>query len=1017
MYELKLSNLAVSRPIAASMLLIFLMLLGGIGISRMSIDLFPNLEHPYLVVSTQVENLNPDEVEARVTIPLEKLLATLPNLSSIHAQSSLGQSTISLKFQWGSSMDKNKEKVKEKLEILKNILPKDTPEPVILPFDPSTMPIMQWVISQNQGEDATARKIAEQKIIPNLQNLDGVAALTLEGVQERQYQIHLHPEQLQVHQLTFEQVQSSLITQNLNLAGGSITQDNQIRSIQITGNYSSLYDLSQIKIPTKNGMIPLSALAVLKEITTPKGHISYINGKPCIGLSIFKEDGKNTVQLAKQIQKEMQRIEKELASEIKLQVVFNQSEFINQAISAIYTAICLGGLSAAGVLYVFLRNIRSTLTIFFTIPITVLICFFFMYLLGQNLNLLTLGALSLGIGMMIDNAIVIVENIEQQSTSTSNHKNAALLGANQMFLPMLASTLTSIIVFVPFLFIHGLISQIFFPLAIVVILSQLTSLIASFLFIPLVAAHTKQKSEPISSNRKNRLATKYHRILSFLIERPKTIVLSCFFLLGLSVFFMQFVEVEFMPHQDQSFIIIHTKSPAGTTLKATEENTLELLESLKSIPEIREVYSTVGGTPSASVLKHMNSNEANFYCLLHKKKARKTNDLQVAQAIEKQLQQQANIRYSLSASDPGFFDNQMKIRILSPNRMQAIEAAEQFTQQLADLTGIHRIQTQGLEEIPTISIHVEEGKAALLGIDRTSIAQQLYAITTGQEIFKLMNQKEDIPIRLFLYNQNRLTQAQTMEQITIYSPTQGKIPLKGLATIQKENQVNQQYRYNQQAQVMVSFEVKSRQRKENLKLVEHAITDLKSENPSIHVIQDGQATQIKESFGQMKFVCAFALLFIYMILAAQFESLLIPFVLIFSIPVIIIGIVFSLLLFHEPISASSFIGILLLIGVVINNAILLLDSIMQQMKKNLSLKQAILIGAPSRIRPIFMTATTTILGILPLLFGSGEGIEFQRPMSLVIVFGLLSSTFITLILIPSILALLEKQVKLSWESK
>ena len=1011
---MKLSKLAVSRPITALMLLAFLMLLGWVGFSRMSIDLFPDLQTPYLVISTRVENFNPDEIEARITMPLEKVLSTLPNLSSLHAESRLGISIITLKFKWGSQMKQNKEKTQEKLEAVKNFLPKDAPEPAIFPLDPSSMPIMQWVISQKEDNPSRTKKIAEQKIIPHLQNLDGVAAVTLEGIKERQFQIHLHPKQLAAHQLNFEQIRELLISEHINLPGGTRMQNEQSQPIQITGNFETLYDLSQLNIPTKDGMIPLQKLATLQEVTLPKGYIAYINGKPCIGLSIFKANGKNTVQLAKQVQNEIHIIEKYLPSDIKLENVFNQSDFINQAISSIYSAIFLGGLAAAGVLYLFLRNMRSTLTIFLTIPVTVLVCFFFMYVFKQNFNLLTLGALSLGIGMMIDNAIVIVESIEQQRTITTSNKQAALLGTKQVFFPMLASTFTSVIVFVPFLLVDGLIAQIFFPLAIVVILSQLTSLFVAFLLIPLMIGNKKNITRLFSASSKNRLATGYQKILPAFIKYPKTIILSCLFLVIGAIWLTKFLEVEFLPHQDQSFVIIHMKMPVGTSLQATEHTTLPLLKKFKETSGVRTVYSTIGGTPSAAIQSHTHPNEANFYCLLHKKKNRTETDLQIAQNIEATLKKTPNIQYTISVSDPGFFDNQMKIRICSPNRNEIVAVAEEIEKTLQSNKNITRIQTKGMEKTTVCTAKVQEGKAHLFGINRVSIAQQLYAMTNGQEVMKLMEQKEDIPILLFLQMQPNQQVTENLEQLTLYSPTHGAIPFPSVAKLYDTQQVSEQSRYNQQAQSLISYEVQPKKQKIALKQVQSLLADINHRNPNVHIQLDGQASQIKESFHQMKLICGFALLFIYMILAAQFDSFIVPFILIFSIPVIGIGIVLSLLIFDQPLSASSFVGILLLIGVVINNAILLLDSIMQHVKSGLNVPQAILAGAPSRIRPIFMTAATTILGIIPLLIGSGEGMEFQKPMSIVIVFGLISSTFITLVLIPAVLVQSEKWITRSW---
>ncbi len=1012
---MKLPKWAVHRPIAATMLLAFFILLGCIGWQHMSIDLFPKIQQPYLIVSTHMENLGPSEIENQITIPLEKLFSTLPNIQSIHSTSLVGQSLITLKFQWGSNMKSNKENIQEKFEVLKSILPKNTPMPAILPFDPFAMPIMQWVIYQEGMEMNQTKKWIEQNVIGALQAIDGVATVTIDGVKERQIQICLNPEKIAQLHLDIEQIQNAIMSKLNHVPIGAVTEQNQVYQMQITSTESSLYDLIHLELPTSNGMIPLKEIAQIMELQLPKGHLAYINGKPCIGLSIFKESEKNTVEIANAVQHTLKKIQAHTNEPIQFESVFDQSQYIKQAISSVYSAIFWGGLFAAGILYIFLRNLQSTLIIFFTIPLAIVINFFGMYLFQQNLNLLTLGALSLGVGMMIDNAIVIVESIEQETAKQSDRKKSAIKGAMQVFQPMLASTLSSIVIFIPFLFIEGLVKQLFAPLAIVIILIQLTSLFVAFLFIPLIQGRKLFSFFSSRKNSCNRLVNSYKKILSVFMNHPKVVVFTCFFIFFASLWLIPKIDIEFLPHQDQSFIIGHIRCPEGSTWKHTEQTALKIFPVLEKTEGVQSVYATIGGAPDASFMEQVHENEANFYCLLKKKTDRSLSDQEIVKKIEAKLKQISNLSYTLSASDPGFFDSNIKIRILSSSRDKTIQAMKQIKPKLEGVSGLSQIHTEGSDFVPMLSLIFQEEKATLLGIDRIALAMQLQAIINGKEIYRIQDQKEEIPIRIFLRKQSVPPQSNELAQLPIFTTDKGFVTVGQLTTIQKTRQISKQSRYNQQAQTLLTAETNMKNNREIFQTLQKILSSKKDANHSVQVILDGQMQQIKTGFKQMSFVCLLAILFIYMILAAQFESLLVPFILICSVPVISIGIISALIVFHYPLSAASFIGILLLIGVVVNNAILLLDSVMQRMQNGQALKEAVLNGAPTRIRPIFMTAATTILGVLPLFIGSGEGIEFERPMSVVIIFGLISSTFITLVLIPSLLILFEKPLTRIWK--
>lgn len=485
---MKIAKLSVLRPIAMSMVIILMLILGAVSMRGMPVDLFPELTFPIVAVTTTYEGAGPEEIENLISSPLEDAMSTLPNVESVTSISRTGGSLVLVSFTWGTNMDFASLDMRERIDSVRDFLPSGANLPRVLRFNPSDLPIVQLAITDPSGEMTKAKQLAEQDIEPQLSSVDGIASISVEGGAENEVRITLDPNALSSFDVSIDQLQQIIAAENLNLPGGSLTDQNQNLPIRITGEYASIFDIKTLPIPTSKGVIQLDQLGEVKETLQPTTQLSYLNGEPAVGMSILKQSGSNTVTVANDIEKKLEEIRSNLPEGVEIKPIFDQSQFIEQSIRAVATNMIAGSLLAALVLFFFLRNIRSTLIILFSIPVSIVATFIFMYFSGQTLNLLTLGGLALGIGMMVDNAIVILENIYRLRQKGYSMKDAAIEGTSEVGPAIIASTLTTVIVFLPIVFVDGLAAQLFKPLALVVSFSLLASLFTALIIVPLFSS-------------------------------------------------------------------------------------------------------------------------------------------------------------------------------------------------------------------------------------------------------------------------------------------------------------------------------------------------------------------------------------------------------------------------------------------------------------------------------------------------------------------------------------------------
>lgn len=986
-----------------SMVIVLILILGLVSLRDLPVDLFPELTFPVAAVTVTYEGAGPEEIEQLITRPIEEIMSSLPNVESVSSTSRTGGALILVSFGWGTDMDFATLNMRERLDLIRDSLPREVPMPMVLRFNPSMLPITQLAITEPSGDLINTKRLVENEIKPFLDSVDGVAAVTVEGGTEQEIQLLVDPNKLTSYGVSLSQLQQLIGSENLTLPGGSLLDQNQNLPIRITSQFTSIFDLETLPIPTRQGNVPLGSLVEIKDTIKPVLQESYLNGEPSVGLSILKASGANTVSVSRAINKRLDELRENLPEGVEIKAIFDQSKFIEQSIRAVAWNMLLGSILAAAVLYLFLRNIRSTMIIGLSIPISIVTTFLFMYFSGLTLNVLTLGGLALGIGMMVDNAIVILENIYRLRQLGYSLKDAAIEGTSEIGGAIVASTLTTVVVFLPIVFVEGLAAQLFKPLALSVAFSLLASLFTALIIVPLLSSTFMKVSDEESSFQQgfHRTSNWYRSILQKVLKKPKTTILVTLVLFFASFGLTPFIGQEFLPAQDQGLVTIDARLPAGSALNATFEIVQDIDQVLETIPEIDLSYVTVGGTDNFSLAAGTQMNRANYNILLKERSERNRSDVEIAEDIRKKLINIPNAEIRVSGSDSGFTGDPVSITIKGSDLDTLRILSDEVIELISQVDGVREPSSNFTAGNPEISVNIDRERASTYGIRSAQIAAAINDATRGLVSTRLARSGDEVDVRLVI--DDRYTSSiEHLSQLLIDAPTGEKVPLHVVASINRDQGPSQIRRADRLREVTVRASIMNRDLGSTINDIEETLRNEMSLPAGYRISFGGQNEQMQDAFFKLSGAIALAIVLVYMVMAARFESFFSPFIIMFSVPVTAIGVLIGLFITLQPLGVGSLVGILILTGIVVNNGIVLIDYINLLKSRGVDTYEAILEAGPTRLRPILMTALTTILGLIPLTLGFGEGTEIQQPMAIVIVFGLSFATFITLVLIPAI---------------
>ncbi len=1037
---MRITELSLRRPITTIMIFMGMVLLGIISWIKLPQELFPSISYPEITVVTSYKNAAPEEIENLVTKQIEEAVGTVNNVKRIKSISREGLSLVIIDFNWNTNMDFAALAVREKIDLIKEKLPREAEEPIVMKYNPFDLPVMNLAVTGNVPP-VELREIARKYIKDAIEKIDGVASATITGGDEKEILVEIDQGRLRASDISIVTIVNTLKKANIDYPAGTVKESVYEYLIRTMGKFKTLKDIEEtpaaIELPPEEKtpeekkkdvgkqrrLIYLKDIATIRETLKERTSISRYNGKDSVSLAIRKQSGANTTAVAHRIRQEIKKLLAEkIPKGINIQVTYDQSEFITDALTNLRNSAIQGGILAFFVLFIFLRNIRPAITIIISIPISLMATFFLMYCLKINVNIMSLGGLTLAVGMLVDNSIVVIENIFRRRREISDPIKACAEGTNEVFAPVMGSTLTTVSVFLPFAFVVGIAGQIFKQLSLTIVSALLLSVLVAIILVPVILSLKSQQKTPyLPSSFSERFTDRFTLWLRKLIPYRYLIILVVLGLFGISLYYLiHFHHKRFLPEFDQRQFIIKVELRPGTRLKETDKLVRVLENMLFQVPEVKEVTVNIGSSTEhkeeqATSVKALGSHQAQIMVNLYKRKEKKgigrsTKDViallkekteadpRFKQAQLEFIAQETSLGRSVGGTAP------VAIEVRGPQLSTIAEMSSFLKEELEKIPGLYGIKTSLTPPTPETKINVLKDKASFYGLSVSDIAITAQVALKGYTAtkFKVKGEDKDIDITVRLRQQDRAN-VNNLKHLLIRSPMRMMVPLSEVAYIVTGTGPTEIQRIDQQRTVIVSANILHRAFDEVIADVKKAIDNLQSAFPESReytIELAGEHEEMQESFKSLAFALALAILLVYMIMAAEFESLWQPFIIMFTVPLSIIGVALILLVTRTPLSVVAYLGIIMLGGIVVNNGIVLVDFIGGLRKEGYSLREAAIRAAAVRLRPILMTSLTTILGMLPLAMGLGEGAELRTPLARTVIGGLLTSTFLTLVVIP-----------------
>lgn len=1021
---MKLPEHAVNRPIMIYMFTTVLILLGVVSFVRLPVDLMPETQYPTLSVRAEYPGVAPEEMENLVTRPLEASLSAAPGIYRINSTSAEGTANVRIQFDWGVNIDEAANEIRTRLDRTRGALPEGVLPPTVFKFDTSQMPIMSLAVSGNQNQDSRAlRTLLEKDIQPRLERVQGVAAVDIRGGLRREIHIMLSTEKLRSYNLSVNQIVNVLRNENRNRPVGPMEEGKYEVLLRTQGEFQDVREINNVVVTSRGGApIYLKDVAQVTDTHEEIRQMVRIDDKPSVRFSIRKQSGTNTVTVAENVREELQRLEKAFPG-ITIMPMFDSSKFITQSIDNLKESAIWGGILAILALLLFLRNVRSTLIVAISIPITVIGTFILMYAYGFTLNTMSFGALALSVGMIVDNAIVIIENVFRHREGGQTHEEAATTGTSEVAGALIASTLTSVAVFVPLLFLGGQSGIMFKQLAWIVGFSQVFSLLIGLTLVPVLCAKYLRVREPdakthpllfkiihTSGRMLDTLDDNYQRAIRWSIMHRKSVLVGATLVFGASLLLIPFIGVEMMPETDESEIRVSLELPPGTKIEITDELSKRVEEIVrKEVPETRHIMSEIGGGGWMSSSSHT----SDLSVQLVDKTQRKRTSQQIVDAIRPKLNIQPGVLVRARSQSNNMMRNRggnterVAVEIRGFDMAVASDIAKRIKDQVDSVPGITDSQISRREGMPEMLIRVDRDKAASLGINASDIADTLETVIGGRRASEFRQEGEEFNILVRLNEEQRANISQ-LEHVSVVTPGGQSVPIGNLVSVQRREGPVSIERQDQERLVRVQAGYAKRDLGSIMKDIDQKLGGM-SLPAGFSIFYGGEYEEQQKSFRELLFALILAIALVYMVMAAQFESLRDPLIILFSIPLAAIGVVLVLFLTETTFNQQAFIGVIMLAGIVVNNAIVLIDytNLLRRQDK-LLLRHAVEL-AGRRLRPILMTTLTAIVGLLPMALGFGEGAEVQAPMARVVIGGLTTSTLITLLFIPTIYTMLEER--------
>ncbi|TYQ16000.1 UNVERIFIED_CONTAM: HAE1 family hydrophobic/amphiphilic exporter-1 [Acetivibrio alkalicellulosi] len=1015
---MNISELSIKRPVTIIMVILIIVVLGAVSFVNIPMDLMPSMDLPIAVIMTNYEGVGSEEVENFVTRTIESAVSTVNNMKSVSSQTSEGSSVVIVEFNDGTDMDFAALDMRERIDMVKDFLPDGVSNPMVIRIDPNMMPIAQIGVSSQSRDEVSLKNFVESNIANRLERLDGVASVTLSGGISREITVQLNRTRMDNYGLGINQITNTLQMENMNLPVGSVEYGNRNLNVKSKGEFRSVSEIGNIPIvlPTGN-VIYIRDIASIHDGYKDKTSFNRMNGEDSIGLSIQKETTANTVSVVNLVKSEIDKILEE-NRDVKIEIAFDQGTYIEQSIEDVIKNGVLGALLAIIILFLFLKSARSTLIIAIAIPVSVISTFVLMYMSETSLNLISMGGLALGVGMMVDNAIVVLENIHRHRQDGKSKFEAALTGAKEVGGAIIAATLTTVVVFVPIIFTDGIAAEIFKEMALTVTFSLLASLAVALTVVPMLSSKMLKISKEEGKRTPRILEiwegifkgidNVYRRVLKGALGLRLVTLVVAFVVFALSIISIYVVGIEFIPNTDQGLFSVSVNMGDGVLLEETDNIVIRLENFISEIPEVKMMFSTVGGNSNDMMSSGGQSHRASIDVTLVPLSQRSKSTNEVMELVRREVEGIAGA--DITVRDAGMNMSAMSgspvsLRIYGDNLEQLGLLSYEIQDIIKDVEGIREVETSVSRGRPEAGVYVDRSKASLYGLSTMQVANAIRTSLQGQVATRYRIDGNEVDVRLKFPDEVDSTY-QSLKDIKVLSPLGVNVPISEIVQIQLEEGPIRINRSNQTRYVTVNADIFGRD-------IGSVNTDIQGVLNSInlpdgyYIEMGGENQQIAESFASLAKALLLSILLIYMVMAAQFESLSQPLIVMFSVPLAFSGAALGLFITGRTFNVASFIGVIMLAGIVVNNAILLIDYINKLRKSGMERNDAIIKAGPTRLRPILMTTLTTVLAMIPLGLGIGEGAEMQAPLATVVIFGLTLSTMLTLLVIPVIYTLFD----------
>ena len=1023
---MSIPRLAIHRPITMFMLSGVIILIGFIALMRLPVDLMPDVSYPSITVRVGYAGVGPLEIEELITRPLEQALSAVAGLERIESNSQEGSSRVTLNFAWGTDLNEAADDVRNRLDRVRGRFPEEADAPIMFKFDANTFPIM-GVGLEGDFDRVRLREIAEHDLSQRLERVPGVASVTVDGGLRRQVHVLLSKEKIRALNLPVERVVNLLRTENQNIPLGEIDEGDRTYLVRSQGQFENLREIEDLVVLSDGGVpVYMRDIAQVKDSTEDFRSFTRINGRQGIRMRVTKQSGTNTVEIADGVRREIARINQEVPG-IQLTTLDDSSIFIKRAIDSVKEHALIGGILVMLIIFLFLRDIRATFIVFTSIPISVIGTFALLYFNGYTLNTMTFGGLALGIGMIVDASIVVLENTFRHMEHGKSRMQAAIDGSEEVWSAILASTLTHIAVFVPLLFLSGVSSILFKQLSVVVMFSLTMSLFVAVTIVPVLCSRMLKLPPPVGQRRglTGRLYTSSERFLNSMDERYSHIIRVALHhrptVIGVgtaavvaAVLILPTIGFELMPQADEGEVTITAELPVGTRIERGEEVATRLETLAKEyVPEAETTITNAGG---GGGFMPGGSNRVNMQLRLVTKDKRQRSSEQIARDLNRQLPgiipgviiqtRASGGNQQFNRITGGGEASRVALEIRGDDLQQAQQVAQSVKAIMDKVPEVRNARVGRDDGRPELAIQVDRPKAALLGLSVTGVANSIRTSVGGTQAAYFREGGNEYPIVVRLREEDR-ERVEDLNDLLIGTPRGQVLQAKNLLTLRNQAGPTEIQRKNQERIIRVTAEPEAAL-SDALRAINAHLGEVRVP-PDFAVGFGAEAEEQARAFAQLRLMLILAIILVYAVMASQYESLRDPFIIMFSVPLAAIGVVLALKLTGTSFSLQAYIGVIMLAGIVVSNAILLVDyTNVLRRRDNMPLRQAVETAGRVRLRPILMTSLATMLGLVPMALGIGEGAELQAPLARVVIGGLLASTMITLVVVPTVYTLFEE---------